>query len=152
MELREKAADFSLNGIDKNGNEIEFKLSDHFGKAVILFFYPKDDTPNCTIEAGDFSDSFAPLDELALVVGISRDDIDSHKRFREKYDLKVTLLSDPEADVHNIYGICEATDLEHKKMIRSTFLIDKEGKIDTIWKDVDVHGHVEEVLQELKKL
>lgn len=151
MEINEKAADFTLTGIDKNGNKTEFTLSEHLGKPVVLFFYPHDDTPNCTIEAIDFSDNFGKLEGFAEVVGISRDDLDSHKKFHDKYDLEVTLLSDPEAEVHQQYGICEATDLEHKKMIRSTFLIDKDGKIATMWKDVEVPGHVEEVMQELKK-
>lgn len=150
MEINEKAADFTLAGIDKHGNAIEFTLSQHLGKPIVLFFYPQDDTPNCTIEAIDFSDHFEKLNDIAHVVGISRDDLESHKNFHDKYDLEVTLLSDTKAEVHQMYGICEATDLEHKKMIRSTFLIDKDGKIATMWKDVDVNGHVEEVMQELK--
>lgn len=150
MEINEKAADFTLKGIDKNGNETEFTLSDHLGKIVVLFFYPKDDGANCTIEAIDFSDSFSKLSDFAIAVGISRDDIESHKKFHDKYDLEVTLLSDTDAQVHELYGICEATDLEHKKMIRSTFLVDREGVISAMWKEVEVPGHVEEVMKEIK--
>lgn len=150
MEINEKAANFTLKGIDKNGNETEFTLSDNLGKVTVLFFYPHDDTPNCTIEAIDFSDSFSSLSDYAQVIGISRDGLESHKKFHDKYDLEVTLLSDPDAKVHHLYGVCEATDIEHKVMIRSTFLIDKEGKIATMWKDVEVPGHVEEVMKEIK--
>lgn len=152
MGINEKAADFTLKGIDKNGQEIEFKLSDYKGKSVVLFFYPKDDIPSCTLEAADFSDNFQYLDEMVEVVGISPDDIDSHKEFQKKYDLKLTLLSDPEKEVEDMYGLVEATDLEHKENIAGTFLIDNEGKIFSIWKDTNLNGHVEEVLKELKKI
>lgn len=152
MELKEKAADFTLSGIDKDGNEIEFKLSDYLGRNVILFFYPKDEMASCTLEAVDFSNSFEYLDNIAKVVGISSDSCKQHKEFQKKYDLKLTLLSDPEKKVENLYGLVEATDLEHKKNIAATYLIDKDGKIFSIWKDSNLDGHVEEVLQELKKL
>ena len=83
MQINEKAADFTLNGVDKNGNEIKFTLSDYFGKNVVLFFYPKDDMPGCTLEAADFSNNFEYLDELVEIVGISSDSIESHKNFQK---------------------------------------------------------------------
>ncbi len=152
MQINEKAADFTLNGVDKNGNEIKFTLSDYFGKNVVLFFYPKDDMPGCTLEAADFSNNFEYLDELVEIVGISSDSIESHKNFQKKYDLKLTLLSDTEKKAENLYGLVEAINLERKENIAATFLIDKTGKIFSMWKDVDLNGHVEEVLQELKKI
>ena len=150
MELKEKAADFTLKGINKDGLEFEFKLSNYAGKPVVLFFYPGDFGSKCTLEARDFSDHFEKLADVVEVVGISMDDLDSHRDFMKKYDLKIPLLSDTEARVINAYGICEATDLEHKEFVRSTFLIDKDGKITAIWKDVNVNGHAEDVLLELK--
>ena len=152
IEINEKAEDFTLDGIDEEGNEKEFSLSDFEGKNVVLFFYPMDNTPGCTIEASDFSNIFHPLNKDVVVIGISRDDIDSHKKFQDNYDLEFILLSDPESKVHEEYGVIEATDLEHKKMIRSTFLIDKSGIVRNIWKEVDVNGHAEEVMKALKEL
>lgn len=150
MELKEKAADFTLKGINKDGEEFEFTLSNYAGKPVVLFFYPGDFGSKCTLEAQDFSDHFANLSDVVEVAGISMDDLDSHREFIKKYDLKIPLLSDPDAFAVKSYGICEATDLEHKEFIRSTFLIDKEGKIAAMWKDVNVNGHAEDVLMELK--
>ena len=150
MELKEKAADFTLKGINKDGEEFEFKLSNYLGKPVVLFFYPGDFGSKCTLEAQDFSEHFKNLADVVEIAGISPDDSASHKEFMEKYDIKIPLLSDPEARIIKAYGICEATNIEDKEFIRSTFLIDKEGKIDSIWKDVNVNGHAEEVLMALK--
>ena len=150
MELKEKAADFSLTGINKDGEEFEFKLSNFLGKAVVLFFYPGDFGSKCTLEVQDFSEHFKNLSDMVAAAGISPDDLSTHREFMEKYEIKIPLLSDIDAKVIKTYGICEATDLEHKEFVRSTFLIDKEGKIDTIWKDVNVNGHAEEVLMALR--
>lgn len=150
MELREKAADFTLKGINKDGKEFEFTLSNYIGKPVVLFFYAKDRGSKCTLEIEDFSDYFSNLSDVVEVAGISMDDLESHREFMETYDIKIPLLSDPDALVVSAYGICEATDLEHKEFVRSTFLIDKEGKIAAMWKDVEVNGHAEEVLMELR--
>src|SRR5574344_410934 len=85
MNKGDKAPEFELKGIDKNGEEKDFKLSDFLGKNLVLYFYPKDDTPTCTIEANDFNDDLAHLADSITVVGVSRDDLDSHKKFKDKF-------------------------------------------------------------------
>ncbi len=146
----DKAIDFTLKGIDMHGEEIEFTLSEHFGKTMVLFFYPQDDTPICTMEANDFSDIAENIAPYADIIGISRDDVATHKHFQDKYDLKVMLLSDPDSMVHEKYGVIQATDQEHKAMVRSTFLVGQDGTIAAMWKNVDVEGHVEEVMTTIK--
>ena len=150
MMLKEKAADFKLKGINKDGQEFEFKLSNFKGKPIVLFFYPGDFGSKCTLEVQDFSEHFKNLSDIVEIAGISPDNTSVHKDFMEKYDIKIPLLSDIDVKVIKTYGLCEATDLENKEFIRSTFLIDKEGKIDSIWKDVNVNGHAEDVLMALK--
>lgn len=149
IEINKKAEDFTLNGIDSDGDERKFKLSDFKGKYVVLYFYPKDNTAGCTVEAVDFSDHFGHLSDKVSVLGISRDSIESHKDFQEKYDIDISLLSDPDGKVHHQYGVIQAENIEDKKVIRSTFLIDKEGIVQYIWKDVKVSGHSEDVLKAL---
>lgn len=150
METGDKAIDFTLMGLDKDGEEKEYSLADFSGKNLVLYFYPKDDTPACTIEANDFNDDLTKLSETVQVVGVSRDGLDSHKKFMDKYGLEFVLLSDPDGKVHEAYGTLD--DSEHKHVIRSTFLIDKEGTVQKIWSKVAVNGHVEDVLKELAKL
>lgn len=152
MENGDKAPDFNAKGLDKEGNEKEFTLEDFKGKNLVLYFYPMDDTPACTIEANDFNDDLTPLKEVVEVVGVSRDDLDSHKDFKEKYGLEFVLLSDLDETMHKAYGVVDETDLEHKIVNRSTFLIDKDGNIKKIWRKVAVDGHVEEILKELKDI
>lgn len=149
IEINKKAEDFTLKGVDSDGDEREFRLSDFKGRYVVLYFYPQDDTAGCTVEAVDFSDHFGHLADSVVVLGVSRDSLESHKNFQEKYDIDIALLSDPEAKVHEMYGVIQAEDLEHKKVIRSTFLIDKEGIVQYMWKDVKVTGHSEDVLKAL---
>lgn len=150
MNNGDKAPDFNLKGLDKEGNEKDFTLDDFKGKNLVLYFYPMDDTPACTIEANDFNDDLAPLDDVVEVVGVSRDDLESHKKFKEKYGLEFVLLSDPDETMHKAYEVIDETDPEHKIVNRSTFLIDKDCNIKKIWRKVAVNGHVEEVLKELK--
>lgn len=152
MNNGDKAPEFNLKGLDKEGNEKDFTLDDFKGKNLVLYFYPMDDTPACTIEANDFNDDLAPLDDVVEVVGVSRDDIESHKNFKEKYGLEFVLLSDPDETMHKAYEVIDETDPEHKIVNRSTFLIDKDGNIKKIWSKVAVNGHVEEVLKELKNV
>ena len=147
-----KAPDFELKGLDKDGKEKVFTLNDFNGKNLILYFYPMDDTPACTIEANDFNDNLPIINTVADVVGISRDNIESHKSFKEKYGLEFILLSDPDEKVHKAYGVINESAPEHKIMNRSTFLINKDGNIVKSWQKVAVNGHVEEVLKELKRL
>ncbi len=125
-------------------------------KNVVLYFYPKDNTPGCTMEANEFSEldeEFAKLD--TVVVGISRDDCLSHASFRDKYGLSVILLADPEARVCKRYGVMYEKDVDgHKKLAvqRSTFVIDKQGKLRHVMYGVHAHGHAQEILEFVRKL
>lgn len=134
-----------------------FSLSTLRGnKNVVLYFYPRDDTPGCTMEANEFSDlerEFTKLD--AVVVGISRDDCLSHAEFRDKYGLSVLLLSDTEGRVCKSYGVLVNKEVDgHKRTAiqRSTFLIDKQGKLRHALYGVHAHGHPQEVLKLLKEM
>jgi len=128
-------------------------LKDFRGKKVVLYFYPRDDTPGCTRESCDFRDNFGRVKAKgAVVLGVSRDDAGSHVRFREKYDLPFTLLSDETRAVHLAYGAWGKKVLygkESEGVIRSTFLIDEKGKVVRVWSPVKVEGHVGAVLAAL---
>lgn len=123
------------------------------GKKVVLYFYPRDSTPGCTTQARDFTAHLADFKaKNAVVLGVSKDSIASHERFRNRNDLEVILLSDPEAEVARAYGVWKEKKLYGRSfvgMVRSTFLIDEEGVISRIWPKVRVKGHVEEVLAAL---
>lgn len=130
-------------------------LSDFKGRNVVLYFYPKDDTPGCTIEAQDFTKKIAEFQKLNCVIfGISKDSVDSHCDFAKKYHLDFELLSDEDGKACEKYGVIKEKSMFGKKYMgidRSTFLIDKLGRIVEIWRSVKVNGHVEEVLASLKK-
>ncbi len=148
----EKAIDFCLPGIDENGNEINFCLKDYLnkGKDIILYFYPKDDTPGCTTEACDFRDNLNILNNYAIVVGVSPDSIESHKKFKEKYNLNFILLSDRDKSVVKSYGAYGEKVMYGKKtegVIRSTFIISPDGTIKKAWKNVKAKGHVQQILK-----
>ncbi|ACI19755.1 thioredoxin-dependent thiol peroxidase [Dictyoglomus thermophilum] len=150
--MEKKAPNFTLP--DQNGKEIS--LSDYKGKWVILYFYPKDMTSGCTKEAVGFSEK---IDEFtkrnAVVIGISKDSVESHKKFADKYNLKITLLSDKDAKVIKEYGAWGKKKMYGKETegtIRSTFIISPEGEILHEWKNVKVDGHVEEVIKKLDEL
>jgi peroxiredoxin Q/BCP len=148
----EKAVDFCLPGIDEKGNEINFCLKDYLGKDkdVILYFYPKDDTPGCTTEACDFRDNLNILQNYAIVVGVSPDSIESHKKFKEKYGLNFILLSDKNKEVMKQYGAYGKKVMYGKEtegVIRSTFIISPDGSIKKAWKNVKAKGHVEQILK-----
>ena len=125
-------------------------------KNVVLYFYPKDGTPGCTMEANEFSnldDHFARLD--TLVVGVSRDECLSHAAFRDKYGLSVLLLSDTDARVCKKYGVLHDKEVDgHKKVAiqRSTFVIDKQGKLRHALYNVHAHGHADEILKLVKEM
>lgn len=123
------------------------------GSRVILYFYPKDDTPGCTREACSFRDSMQRLSgHGAVVLGVSKDSIESHNRFREKYGLAFPLASDPDNKVATEYGAYGSKSMFGKQVtgtIRSTFLIDADGKIEQVWSPVKVDGHVDQVLTAL---
>jgi len=153
LELNTQAPDFTLQGIDENGEEKTYSLSDFQGKNLVLYFYPKDNTPGCTQEACDFRDNFNRLTSVASVVGVSADSIESHKKFREKQNINFVLLSDPGHKLLEKYGAWGEKKLYGKVfmgIIRSTFLIDKEGLVKKVWKNVKVNGHVDAVLKELQ--
>ncbi len=150
----EKAPDFCLKGIDEKGEEKEFCLKDFKGKKLILYFYPKDNTPGCTTEACDFRDNLNVLVGKGYqVVGVSPDSVKSHKNFKEKYGLNFPLLSDPDkkvAEAFGAYGEKKMYGKVTKGIIRSTFLIDEEGKVAKAWRNVKAKGHVEKILKELE--
>ena len=152
LEPGSKAPDFTLESSE--GGSVS--LADLKGKWVVLYFYPKDNTPGCTREACGFRDANQEIAKSgAVVLGVSRDSIKSHLRFKEKYDLNFPLLSDPDASVHKAYGAWGKKKMygkEREGAIRSTFVIDPEGVIRKAWYNVKVDGHVEKVLQELKAL
>lgn len=125
-------------------------------KNAVLYFYPRDDTPGCTLEANEFTeleDDFARMD--TVVIGISRDDCLSHASFRDKHGLSVLLLSDPDARVCKRYGVMIEKEADgHKKVViqRSTFIIDKQGKLRHVMYGVHAHGHAQEVFNLIKEL
>ena len=132
-------------------------LSDFSGKTVVLYFYPKDDTPGCTTEACDFRDSERTLmDRGIIVLGVSKDSVASHEKFRKKYGLPFPLLSDPDGAICQAYGVIKEKTMYGVKRLgvdRSTFVIGPDGKILRIFRSVKVAGHVAKVLEaiEVKK-
>ncbi len=144
------APDFKLDA--STGNKVALK--DLLGKWVVVYFYPKDDTPGCTREACAFRDNHKRLESLgAVVLGVSPDDLKAHDKFISKYDLPFTLLADPDHAVADKYGVWQEKNMYGKKVmgiVRSTFLINPEGKIHKAWRKVKVEAHVDEVMDELK--
>lgn len=142
--------DLKLKGIDKDGKEKEFLLSE-LPQPLVLYFYPKDNTPGCTKEACSFRDNFNRLTGQADVVGVSPDSIESHKKFQKDHGLNFTLLSDPEHKLAEKFGAWEEKSMYGKKYMginRSTFII-KDGLIAKAWKNVKVEGHVDEVIESI---
>jgi peroxiredoxin Q/BCP len=152
VEPGKKAPDFTLPADD--GGKI--KLSALRGQPVVLYFYPRDNTPGCTREACAFRDQRSRLASLgAKVLGVSTDSIASHEKFRDKFKLNFPLLADEDHNVAEKYGAWREKNLYGKKSMgiqRSTFLIDAEGKVAKVWKKVSVDGHDEEVIAALKEL
>ncbi|GIU68824.1 MAG: peroxiredoxin [Candidatus Woesearchaeota archaeon] len=147
MKEGSKAIDFSLK--DQNGKT--HKLSDYKGKPIVLYFYPKDDTPGCTMEACSFRDNYKDFKKKgAIVIGVSVDSEESHKKFAEKYKLPFILLADPEKKVVKKYGVWGEKSFMGKKYMgttRATFIIDENFKIKKIFPKVSVVGHTKEVLK-----
>jgi peroxiredoxin Q/BCP len=152
VEESKKAPAFTLESDD--GTKV--KLADLRGAPVVLYFYPKDDTPGCTREACAFRDRAKELAKLgAKVFGVSPDSVSSHQKFKTKYKLNFPLLADPEHAVAEKYGAWREKNMYGKKVMgiqRSTFLIDADGKVVRVWKKVSVDGHDEEVLEALRAL
>ena len=138
-----------LNGLNEDGVEKEYSLADFKGEKVVLYFYPKDNTSGCTQEACDFRDNINRLTPYARVIGVSPDSIKSHQKFKEKQELNFILLSDPEHTLSEALEVWKEKSMYGRKYMgieRSTFILDKEGKIEKEWRKVKVKGHVEEVL------
>ena len=150
LEIGKKAPDFSL----LNQDEKKISLKDYFGKKVVLYFYPKDDTSGCTKEACSFSDDLPKFSKIdAVILGVSPDSVKSHKKFSVKYKLKFDLLADEEKVVVEKYGVWKERSMYGRKYMgveRTTFIIDEKGKIKKIFSKVKVDGHNKEVLEALK--
>ena len=146
-----KAANFTLPSTNKKN----FTLTESQGKYIVLYFYPKDDTPGCTIETNDFNKLYSKFKKLNCdVYGISKDNIKSHDKFREKYKIKFDLLSDEEIKVLKKYKVWAKKKFmgrEFMGIVRTTFLIDKKGKTLKVWNNVKVKDHAKEVLETLQK-
>jgi len=145
-----KAPAFSL--LNQNGEKISLK--DYLGKKIVLYFYPKDNTSGCTKEACNFRDAFPKFKKTdAIILGISPDSVDSHKKFAEKYQLNFNLLADEEKKVVQLYGVWKEKSMYGRKYMgveRTTFIIDEKGRIKNIFTKVKVDGHDKEVLEALK--
>ena len=149
LNIGDNAPNFTLLGDDAKDHSLaQFK-----GKKVVLFFYPKDDTSGCTKEACSFRDNLASIKRKgAVVVGISADSVESHKKFISKYDLNFVLLSDERRSVLEAYGVWKEKSFMGRKYMgieRTTFIIDEHGKISRIFRKVKVDGHTEEVVDAL---
>jgi peroxiredoxin Q/BCP len=146
------APDFCL----KNQDEENICLRDFKGKKIVLYFYPKDNTPGCSMEAMTFTrykDEFEKYN--TTIIGVSKDSCDSHKKFIENKNLNITLISDIDKDIQKKYGVWRLKKFmgrEFMGTVRSTFLIDEDGTIRKIWDKVKVKDHVEEVLENVKNL
>ncbi len=152
LKIGEKAPEFSL----PNQDEVEISLRDLEGKWVVLYFYPKDNTPGCTTEACEFTEALPDFDGLnAVVLGISPDSPKKHSNFIAKKDLLITLLADENKEVCEKYGVWQLKKMcgkEYMGVVRSTFLISPKGKIEAIWNKVRVKGHVEAVKSKLSEI
>jgi len=150
LEVGKKAPAFTLESSDGG----KLKLADHAGKVVVLYFYPRDNTPGCTVEANEFNAALPALKKLgAIVIGVSKDSIASHCKFRDKFGLGFPLLSDPDGSVLEAYGAWGDKVMYGKKLkgiIRSTVLIGKDGKVQQHWPKVSVKGHVAAVIDAVK--
>ena len=146
LKAGDKAPDFSVN--DQNGNPVS--LSDFSGKKVVLYFYPKDNTPGCTAEACNLRDNYAALQNAGYeVLGVSKDNEKSHTKFIDKFELPFTLLADTELDIHEKYGTWVEKSMYGKKYMgtaRSTFLINEEGVIEEIIEKVKTKDHTAQIL------
>lgn len=151
LKVGDKAPDFNLPS-DGGGT---VKLSDYKGRTLVLYFYPKDDTPGCTKEACDFTENIKAFDKLdCAVIGVSKDSVKKHDKFKEKYGLTFPLASDEDSDVCEHYGTWMEKSMYGRKYMgidRATFLIGKTGKIEAIWRKVSVPGHIAEVMEAVKE-
>lgn len=147
-----KAPDFEL----KNEKGEIVKLSDYLGETVILYFYPKDDTPGCTTEACNFRDDYSQYERAGVkILGVSPDSTKSHEKFKTKHGLPFPLLSDEDhqvAEAYGVWGLKKIMGKEYFGILRTTFLIDKKGMVARVFEGVKPASHSEEVLQAIKAL
>lgn len=152
IEVGMKAPEFSLS--DQDGQEVS--LADFMGKKVVLYFYPRDNTPGCTTEANDFKDLHEEFRAIGVqVIGVSKDSVKSHTNFCNKYGLTFTLLSDPDLiaiKAYDVYQLKKMYGKESMGVVRSTFVIDEEGKIALVYNKVKVKDHAKKVLSDIKSL
>lgn len=150
LKVGDKAPDFSAT---RDGGDT-VNLADYAGQHVILYFYPKDDTPGCTKEAIGFTETAAEFAQSgAVVLGVSKDTVKKHEKFVAKHDLKIALLSDEDGAICDSYGVWVEKSMYGKTYMgieRATYLIGPDGTIKQIWRKVKVAGHVEAVLEELR--
>ena len=152
MEIGRKIINFKAESTNKD----EFILKDQMGGYVVMFFYPKDNTPGCTQEGLDFSNNLTKFKKLnTKIYGVSRDSIKSHDNFKNKYKYKFDLISDPDEYLCNLFDVIKEKNMYGKKYMgieRSTFIIDPKGTLIKDWRKVKVNGHSDEVLQYIKNL
>jgi len=152
LNVGDRVPDFCL----PNQDEEEICLRDIKGRWIVLYFYPKDNTPGCTTEACDFTEALPDFESLnAIVLGVSPDSPKKHRNFIEKKGLKITLLADEEKELCQMFGVWQLKKnygREYMGVVRSTFIIDPDGKIAAKWEKVRVKGHVDEVKKRLEEL
>lgn len=151
LQVGDKAPDFTL----PTDNDGEISLSQFKGQKVVLYFYPKDDTPGCTKESCSFNENLSAFNKMnAQVIGLSKCSVKKHNKFKEKYGLQFPLASDENSDVCEKYGTWVEKSMYGRKYMgidRSTFLIDENGKIAHIWRKVKVPGHIEDVMSVMEE-
>lgn len=147
LQAGDKAPSFS--GLDQNGIKVSSK--DFKGKKIVLYFYPEDDTPVCTVQACNLRDNFSMLKEQGFeVIGVSPDDVEAHQKFKNKYQLPFILLSDPKHKIIDAYGVWGEKNLyghKHMGIHRTTFVIDEKGVITKIFKKPKTKAHAEEIIK-----
>jgi peroxiredoxin Q/BCP len=152
LKINTKAPSFKLPSTSKD----YYSLKNSIGKYIVIYFYPKDDTPGCTIETNDFNKLLTKFKKLECeVFGVSKDNLKSHDKFRDKYKIKFDLLADEELKVlkkYKVWGKKKFMGREFMGILRTTFLIDKKGKIIKVWENVKVKDHAKDVLETIKNL
>lgn len=152
LEIGIQSPDFTVE--TDGGSSI--KLSDYTGKWIVLYFYPKDNTSGCTKEACAFRDNMERITSLgAVVLGVSPDKVNSHDKFKEKFNLNFSLLADPDKTLCNLYDVMGEKSMYGKKymgVVRTTYIISDDGKIADVFSNVKVDGHVDEVISKLQKI
>tara|TARA_X000001036_G_scaffold434381_1_gene473653 strand:- start:2520 stop:2996 length:477 start_codon:yes stop_codon:yes gene_type:complete len=152
IEIGKKIKNFTVESTNKDG----FNLEHYLGSNIVLFFYPKDNTPGCTQEGIDFSENLRKFKNLnTFVFGISRDSLKSHNNFKDKFKYKFDLISDVDQNICNLFNVIKEKNMYGKKYMgieRSTFIINKKGILIKEWRKVKVNGHAEEVLNYIKEL